>query len=415
MSEETSNPEASTEAQSKDFDIQAEWAKAQTEEVTPDNEPETPAVLAERPEDEIKNPEDAAVETLVDDPVSGDESEVTGLGFDEGDETPAEEPRGAEFDEAAFDAETDAELKDMEGKERDKWKSLKAQLKEAKQTPVASPKEAELESKLEGLAEKAARVEELEALNGKLTEESYEIAVKASREYQDAYEVPVQLVSEELKALSKAFELDERAVARAIGETNPRSLADKIDALMPEYNDEGESNARYKRHIEQKVSQMATDYNQALHSQEALLTDAQATHEENQLARAEVSKAEQAKAHKLYKLQVKEITDEYAKQPVSDKNKEGLKKALAFANGADFDSVSTQNKAFAMASAAYAPTLVNENIALRKRIAELNGGKEEQAGAAVNLSQGSGGAAKASGKSPSHESIAASLGITVGA
>ena len=112
--------------------------------------------------DEIKKSEDAAVETLVDDPVSGDESEVTGLGFDEGDETPAEEPRGAEFDEAAFDAETDAELKDMEGKERDKWKSLKAQLKEAKQTPVASPKEAELESKLEVLAEKAARVEELE-------------------------------------------------------------------------------------------------------------------------------------------------------------------------------------------------------------------------------------------------------------
>jgi len=433
MDENKQKTEAPSGDQAKDFDIQEAWAKSQGKEAD-ESQTAAPAVDEVKAEDPSASKEDAAVENLVntnedtsgedtsgeDTSGEGDDINVPDLGFDKssdkGDDKAAKKADPDKFDEEAFDAETEAEVEGMEDKERAKWKSLKQQLKEAKKSPASSPRELELESQLSEMKEKQDRLEELELLNKQLTEDSYELAVKSSDAYANAYELPVAKIAEEMKSLAESFGLDEKSVARAIGETNPRILADKIDALMPDEDEEtGESNSKYKRHIEQKVSLMAADYNKAIESQQEMLEDAKSTHEANQLAQAESKREAQTKSQKLYRLQVKEITDKYAEVPVSEANKKQLKGDLAFANSADFDSVSTENKAFAMASAAYAPTLLKENAALRAQLRKLDKGKKDQAASGVNLSQGTAAPAVAKGKAPSHEDVASSFGISVGA
>ena len=173
--------------------------------------PETPAkptepVVATPTKQAASKPVEALVETIEEDFFKGDAKDES-----------VKDP--AAFDAAAFDAETEAQVKGLGEKPGEAFKTLRAQLKEAKQ---AAPS-AEITKQLEEFKTKAQEAEGLRERIKELSGVSAKVMVENDDQYIKEVKEPWTAIHTNLDKLSKDYEMDP-SILRALVREDDRKL-----------------------------------------------------------------------------------------------------------------------------------------------------------------------------------------------
>jgi hypothetical protein len=368
----------------------------------PDSEPTgvREALEEEKPVDTPEETPDASETTTEDEKPTEPEEEEINLGFSDTEEDDTD-ARGDEFDEAAFDAETEKETSGMESeKEINKWKQLRSELKDYKKGEKKTQGEIDKEAEMESLRDKAQRVEEVESLLEEFQKSDWELKVKKSKEYKEAFDKPLDDIETGIVKLSEDFEIPAQAIVDAVMEPSMKKRIAMVDALMEDETDEGISNAALKAGLQSQVSNMADVRTRAVQSQKRLLDSAKETHEKAQLKAAEEAKESKGQRMKLHRAQVDNVAKDFGKLNLDDSRSDALQDALKQAKAMDVEGMSTQNVAYAIASGAALPTVIKELKALRKENAELKSGKAKKDQSKTNLSDGAPNEVKDSPKGP---------------
>jgi hypothetical protein len=200
-------------------------------------EPVVKAEKKEKPAAEAKKAPPAAPAADVKPAEPAAEESTFDLGeadaFFSGDEDePAAEAKAEEdFDEEAFDKQTEELSSGLELKAGEKFKSLRFELKEAKQAALQARPNPETEQELESLRLKA---QELEGLKLRV-EELSNVSAKAKLESDEDYRAKVLLPSSDIAAslseLATSYEIDPK-VLKSIVATSDRK---EQNALIEEY------------------------------------------------------------------------------------------------------------------------------------------------------------------------------------
>ena len=181
---------------------------------------------------------DSAPPTRGEEEKKADESEKEDddLGLPElGSAPKAEERKEDEFDEAAFDAQTNKEIEGLDPSKGDAWKALKEEIKQYKKGEITST---QLQTQLEELKAKNAELEEsaakekaMEEKVSSITKRNAELLLEENPEYQDKVAVPHDEISKTVKALSEAKSVSQAEIWSAIRENDPVKRMNMIDAL----------------------------------------------------------------------------------------------------------------------------------------------------------------------------------------
>ena len=141
------------------------------------------------------------------------------------------------FDEVAFDAQTDLEVKGMEMKAGEKFKALKAELKAAKLAAQDSTPPAELLKRVE---EAELKAKEAEGLRERLKEASGASA-KLMAENDDSYikevKQPYAAIMGRLDKLSEVYEMDPSILRAIVREEDIKVQDEMIKTHLSEFTD----------------------------------------------------------------------------------------------------------------------------------------------------------------------------------
>jgi hypothetical protein len=183
------------------------------------------------PPEEERMPEERMPETTEQEAPIADEKPLIEESFfnDDEPEPVKEAVKPGEFDEEAFNRETEESVKGMEGKAGEKFKALRSELKEARQTSVTP----EIKEKFEKLELKAQEAEGLRARLDELSNQSAKLKVENSDEYQQSVVLPASEVFRRSDDLAALYETEPAILRAIIKETDRR----KQNALISEHLD----------------------------------------------------------------------------------------------------------------------------------------------------------------------------------
>jgi len=372
----------------------------------PKSEPETP----DPGPDALQSPTDPPTATSEPEKAP-EEDDGPKIGF--GKTPEADEARGDEFNEDEFDRETKANLSGDE-KSDNKFQELRGELKKFKKGEVPSKREAELETQMKDLQDKAARAEELEALNKTLTAGSYELGVKSSAEYQESYETPIAEVNDSMDSIAKEFGISFDLLKDAVLETNGRALVDKIDNMFNEDFDADDPegvNPKYKAVVSNALLKIQDKYDRAFDAGEKMLSEAKETYEAQAATRTQETQAQREASVQVHRDQVSELENELGKLKMGDSYDGDFKEAMKVARAMNPSDMNPQDAAYATAMGAMAPLLLKERSALLGRIAELEGVKARVDQTKTNLSDGTAPVDTPAGAEDTYESLKARYNI----
>jgi hypothetical protein len=218
-------------------------------------------------------------------------------------------PDGPAFDEAAIDAETEAETKGMDAKAGEKWKALKARLKETlkenttlKSSPTKVPAEVEVE--LADLRVKAAEVEALRQRNAELLKVNDVVAVRESPEFIAAVTAPVDEMERIVVQMAEGASLDANDLFAVITETDIAKQDKMLDQLQ----------AKLGTRMAGRLERLSDDYKAIQKKSSAMLAEAPKHVESSRLARQQEVVAETARKTAAFKSATEASFQTYAKR-----------------------------------------------------------------------------------------------------
>lgn len=147
-------------------------------------------------------------------------------GFFKADDTKEPEKDPAAFDEVAFDAQTEAEVKGMDAKAGDKWKALKAEIKSLKQA-APPPPPADLLKRVEEAELKAKEAEGLRERLKEASSVSAKMMVENDPDYIRDVKQPYSAVMARLDKLSEVYEMDP-SILRSIVREDDLKVQDEM-------------------------------------------------------------------------------------------------------------------------------------------------------------------------------------------
>jgi hypothetical protein len=230
--------------------------------------PETPPV--ETPPATPDKPSDVLVNDLPDLPDDF---------FPDASETPVEakeEPKTEAFDEVAFDKQTEEEVKGMDAKAGEKFRALKAELKEAKKTTITP----DVKAKLQELEIKAAEVDGLKERMIELSSQSARLQMENEEVYQNEVLKPVANLFEDADSLSTRVEVDPNVL---------RSIIKERDLSVQEALIEEHFGAKSLL-IQSKVADMVIKFNTLVSKRDEMLANAETKIEKLRAERVETEK-----------------------------------------------------------------------------------------------------------------------------
>lgn len=175
------------------------------------------------------------------------------------------------FDEAAFDAETEGEVKGMAPDQANRWKILKGKVKEAKKeaeeakakaTTPTIPKEVEAE--ITTLKAKAAEADALRQRNEELLRANDQVAARETPEFIAAVTKPIDEMTQIIKAIAESNSIDPRLLAAVIEEEDIGKQDQMLDDLQ------GKLGAR----LTGRMERLADDYKIIRAKENAILSEA---------------------------------------------------------------------------------------------------------------------------------------------
>jgi hypothetical protein len=342
------------EAMDEFFDGPSEPAKPAPAAISaePDKPTETPPA---------SEPAKASPEPVepVDEPVPTIDEEF----FSDAPETPEEGKEEAvkpgEFDEKAFDKETEESTKGMEAKAGEKFKALRAELKAAKQTTITP----DVQREIEDLKTKAQEAEGLRARLEEVSSQSAKLKVEASDEYEREIVSPAKDIFSKADELAKLYETDATILKAIIKETDRKVQNELIAEHLKDFSD-------FDRN---EIYLMTKDFNGLVAKRERMMANADKEIERQQVQRIEQEQKLLAEQRKAVQTIQKDIWNKY-KEVVPGFVEDGeetpeFRKLMGKALSIDFGTAKARDQAYAAFSGVVLPHVVKELGEMRKRLA----------------------------------------------
>lgn len=263
-----------------------------------------------------------------------------------------------EFNEADFDKQTEDSVVGMEAKAGDKFRELRAELKEAKKQ-VISP---DVTAKLQELELRAQEAEGLRERLEEISSQSAKLKVEASDEYSNSIVKPVMEIFQKADELAGLYDIDPSAFKDIIKERDRKVQNQMIAEHLSDLSDFDRSEA-YR---------MIQDFGLIMNNREKMLSNADKEIERQQIQRIESDKAFLAEQKKAVQIIQKDIWEKYKdKIPgflEDGKETSEYKKLMAKSLSIDFSQSKARDQAYASFAGVALPHAMKELHAMRKRL-----------------------------------------------
>lgn len=261
------------------------------------------------------------------------------------------------FDETAFDAETEVESKGMEKKAGEKFKALRAELKEFKSKPVETVLPEATKQELETLRLAAAERDGLKQRLEEVSSISAKVKMEQSDEYQNAVVKPAGNLFERADTLAELHNIDPAVMRSIIKEQDPAAqdqlITEKLSGLSV--------------HNQAKVSLMAEEFRGFLEKRSELLEDAESKLQLSQAKQIEETNRVLAEQKQATQTIQKEMWGKY--KDVLQLDEAEFKGLVAKGLSLDFTTARARDLAFASFAGTALPVVVKQLAAARKELA----------------------------------------------
>jgi hypothetical protein len=331
--------------------VPAEPAAPQEAVETPpaDTVPETPVDATQTPSDD---------EPVLPEDFFPDATEAA----EETEETPADG-----FDEEAFDKQTEEEVKGMEAKAGEKFRALKAELKEARKATVTP----EVQTKLQELELKAAEVDGLKERMKELSSQSAKLQMESEPRYENEVLKPAALIFEKGNEIADAYGIDPKVINQLVRIQDRKARNEFIAEHLT--GDHVPEEQRLNRVDETAVYQLAHEYGMLVGKRNEMLSKAETLIEQGKIERIEAQKKllgdQRVAVQKLQKAEWEKFKDVIPGLTEDGKETAAYKKLMAVGMSIDFSTARAQDQAKAAFSGVVLPHVVKQVIDLQKRLA----------------------------------------------
>lgn len=235
-----------------------------------DQEDEAKLKLAPEPEkveveakEEIEAKEEVETEEKTEEKVA----DIMDEDFFPPEEKEEKEEKTDDFDDKAFEEQTDALTKGMEAKPGEKFKELRNELKEFKKKALESVVPEDTVKEIAALKLQIQEQEGLQARFDEMAGKSAKLQVESSKAYESGITKPAKALFEKADALAEAYQIDPSHVRAIIKESDVAkrdAMVEEFLSDVPAYNQ-----ARVIHHSE--------EFSSLLQKREDMLSDADAT------------------------------------------------------------------------------------------------------------------------------------------
>ena len=277
---------------------------------------------------------------------------------------PVVEAKPAGFDEKAFDSETEEQSKGLDQKAGDKFKALRAELKDYKAKPVETALPEETRLKLETLELKAREADGLKQRLEEVSSQSAKLKMENSETYKREVLDPAAETFKRSDALAAMYEKEPAILRAIIKERDRRVQNELIKEHLGEFSDFDRS----------EVYRQIQDFNGFVAKRENLLANAEQELERQEVQRAEATGKQLAEQRTAVQTIQKEIWEKYKDTipGLLDDNGETreFRELMAKGLSIDFSTARAKDQAFAAFAGTALPFAVKQIAALRKELAE---------------------------------------------
>jgi len=306
-------------------------------------------------------------------------------------ESKEDDKEPSDFDEEKFDKETDDEIKGMDAKAGEKWKQLKAQVKQAKQEALEAKKlieqgkpNPEIEKELVDLRTKAAEAEGLRKRNEELLRVNDRVAVEESDEYISKVKEPFVEMEKILEGLATNAKIPADVLYDIVTE---QDIA-KQDQMLEDLED------KVSGRMASRVSRIADDYKAVLSVKKQMLENASKTLEAARIAKHEATIKEKEQTLKAFKISSEEAFSKYAAKVPSFTDSSGnltdiAKDIMSKTAAIDPSTLSTNDLAYMAFTANSFPEARKEIVKLQKENKLLKIAAGQGSGKTISGSPGS--------------------------
>ena len=313
------------------------------------SEPAKPAeVVPAAPVEAVKAPDPTP--PLIDEEFFSDAAEAT----------PEVKPESkpGEFDETAFDKQTEEVVKGFDVKAATKFKELRAELKVAKQT-VITP---DVQAKLSELELKASELDGVKARLAEVSSQSAKLKVESGDKYLAEVAQPAADIFTRADALATMYEGEPSILRAIIKERDRKTQNELIAEHLKEFSDFDRS----------EVYRMVQDFNGLITKREKMLANAEVELETEKTQRIEGEKRALQEQRLAVQRRQKDIWDKYKEVIPGLSDEQGdtpaLKALVAKSMAIDFSQAKANDMAFAAFAGSVLPHAVKEIAALRKEL-----------------------------------------------
>lgn len=268
-----------------------------------------------------------------------------------------------EFDEKAFDAQTDEAARAMDPKAGAKFKELRAELKDFKQREAAKLVPEDVRREMEDLKLKAAEAEGLKQRISEISSQSAKLAMENEPEYKRLVLDPVARAYAESDRLAEATGVDANILRSLIRE---RDLAKQEEMLETHFGDKSLL-------VQAKVGTLVESFNTALLNREALLENAEAKIEAARNQRIEEERRVLAEQHLAVQKHQKKLVDEWKSFIPNMLDETGemtpaYKKLVDQSLAIDFSTATASDMARAAFFGMVTPQIIKEALLMKKEL-----------------------------------------------
>ena len=267
--------------------------------------------------------------------------------------------KDGEFNEKAFDLQTEEEVKGMDAKAGEKFRALKAELKAAKQVSLTP----EVQAKLQELELKTSEIDGLKSRLAEVSSQSAKLKVENEDRYQQEVVKPAASIFTQADSLSERLQLDPQILRQIIKERDPVTQEELMSTHL------GDASLV----IQSKVLGFSEKFGELIERRETMLSNAENELEQLKTQRIESERKMLADQRVSVQTLQKSLWDKYKEVIPGFVDEDGetskFRELVAKGLSIDFSRAKANDMAFAAFAGSALPHAMQELATLKKRLA----------------------------------------------